>query len=135
MPNTSISKTLTTLPQSVRQVAEARILEIHEFQRAFGMEPRDDSTLTLSYATGKMPHMTSLQIAKELVIVDRVYQHTQYSSVLEEVMRKVTYYLKEKYSFISWTDIWSITRFYIPEMIKLYCIRMSGKSHQIMQFS
>lgn len=124
MPNTSVARSIAAMPQSVRQVAQGRVNEVHALQRRFGMEPRDDSTLTLSYATGKISNATALEVTKELVIVDRIHKKTSYAAVLEEVMRKITYFLKERYPHISWTDMWSISRFYIPEMVKLYCIRM-----------
>lgn len=130
---TSVSLYIENLPTSVRNVVQERVTEIHQLQRHFGMEPRDDSILTLQYAIGQLnSHVRGESIAKELVIVDRIHKQTAYSSILEETMRKVTNFMHEKYPFIMWGDLWKITRFYLTEIIKLYCIRVSGKQDTLL---
>jgi hypothetical protein len=127
----TVSQAINSLPTTVKNVAHERMKEVHSLQRSFGMEPRDDSTLTLAYATGKITNMSASSVAKELVIVDRLHKQTFYSIIIEQVMRNVTNYFHEKYPQIHWGDLWKVTRFYIPEALKLYCLRFYNKSSLI----
>lgn len=130
---TSVSVYIQNLPASVRSVVQQRLVDVHEIQRQFGMEPRDDSILTLQYVTGQInSQVSAVSIAKELVVVDRIHNQTAYSSILEETMRKVTNFMHDRFPAIKWGDLWRITRFYLPEIVKLYCIRVSGKQETLM---
>ena len=130
---TSVSVYIENLPTSVRNVAQERVAEVYRIQRQFGMEPRDDSILTIQYATGQLSSQVSAEsIAKELIIVDRIHKETAYSTILEETMRKVTNFMHQRFPHIMWGDLWKITRIYLPEIIKLYCIRVSGKQDTLM---
>lgn len=61
-------------------------------------------------------------VAKELVHVDFIYKNSNYSQIIEDVMREIAYHFKFKYN-LDWNTTWEMTRFYVPEMLKMYCIR------------
>jgi len=107
-------------------VASDRLQCVMNAQKRLGMNPREDSTLTYRFAVGEAPEYMNdpLRVARELVIVDRIYKHTTYGLIIQDVMRGIAYYLKEQYS-ISWTQAWDVTRFYAPTMLKMYCVKHS----------
>jgi hypothetical protein len=86
--------------------------------------PRDDSQLTYNYATGHVDDfMDNPQIiARELHAVNQIYTMTDYKDILEDTMRQIAYYLKEKHRFLNWNEVWSITKFYVPDMVKMHCV-------------
>ena len=98
-------------------------------QRALGMEPRADSRLTQSFVAGTAePEYSSPEIvAHELVMTDHIYSTTLYGDIIEEVMRNVARWIRRKYK-LSWTDSWSIVRFYAPTMLKLHCMISTGQA-------
>ena len=63
-------------------------------------------------------------IANELVFVDMICKKTTYCAIIEYAMRIIAFKIKRKYNNLTWTDTWDITRFYVPSMLKLYCIRL-----------
>ena len=104
-----------------------KIEEVHTNQKKFGMTPRTDSILTYNYALGNVPdYLNDAEtVAKELVIVDYIFKNTNYSAIIEDVMREIAYHLKYKYR-LDWNTTWDMTRFYVPDMLKLYCIKKNG---------
>lgn len=109
-------------------VVQTRIDQVHALQRRYGMEPRQDSKLTLAYAHGDVEpeYATAEAVAHELVMVDRIYQTTLYSVILEDAMRGIANRLKKEVRHISWNDVWRIVRFYAPTILKLYCLRKAA---------
>lgn len=100
--------------------ARERAAQVCAAQRARGMEPRDDSLLTFQFAAGTIDG-TADTIAAELVFVDRIYHETPYGECVEEVLRKVAAGLKQRHK-LTWTETWTIVRFYGPTMLKLWCL-------------
>ena len=104
-----------------------RVDEVRQMQIKFGMEPRDDSILTYRYAIGDVPDYlnSSESVAKELVIVDYIFKNSNYGQIIEEVMREVAGFIHFKHK-LDWVSAWDITRFYVPDMLKMYMIKKHG---------
>lgn len=101
-----------------------RLEDVHTEQRKLGMSPRKDSLLTYNYAMSTTPdYFDSAQtVAKELVFVDYIYQNTRYADIIEEVMREIALHVRQRYR-VNWTTAWDITRFYVPDMLKMYLLK------------
>ena len=61
-------------------------------------------------------------IAKELIAVDYIFKNTNYGNIVEDVMREVAGHFRAKYK-LNWNETWEITKFYVPDMLKLYCLK------------
>ena len=114
-------KSVNALPELERRAAWKRIASIHREQRELGMEPRNDSQLTFKYAIKEIDDAPR-EIANELMVVDRIYNDTEYSAIIEDVLREIAHHIKRKYN-LSWSDTWELVRFYGPTMLKLYCLK------------
>lgn len=121
MPTFDLAASLDALPLDEQVSARARVSQVHAAQRLQGMQPRNDSLLTFRYAVGEIEDIPSA-IANELVIVDKIHKNTRYCELIEHVMRIIAFKLKTKYN-MTWTDAWTVTRFYVPSMLKFYCIK------------
>ena len=119
-----IDTALAELPVEKRVIAEQRVASVHAAQRLKGMEPRKDSQLTFRYATDDSSADLPSSIANELVFVDMICQKTSYCAIIEYVMRIIAFKIKRKHTNLTWTDTWDITRFYVPSMLKLHCVRL-----------
>lgn len=117
----SLTNELQQLSAEAREAAMEKVDMVRAAQRARGMEPRDDSRLTYTYAMSDGTELPSV-IADELVMVDKIYQTTPYGRILEEVLREIANFVRSKYR-LSWIDTWEVTRFYGPTMLKLYCLK------------
>lgn len=111
-----------------QDVIQNRIDNVHTLQKIYGMEPRQDSKLTLAYARGETEpeYATAEAVAHELVMVDRIYKTTLYSAIIEDVMRGIANRLKKEVKHITWTEAWNVVRFYAPTILKLYCLRKAA---------
>ena len=121
----SVNAELAKLPSDTREEVSRKIDLVHAAQRRLGMEPRDDSSLTFNYAAGHLEDDETLlpsTVANELFIVDHIHKTTNYAGIIEDVMREVAEDLWVKYR-LSWSDTWEVVRFYVPTMLKLYCIK------------
>ena len=118
----SIQQKLSSLPDEERALAERRIRMVHAAQQRIGMVPRDDSQLTYKYAIGELEDDVPSSIANELLIVDKLHKETPYGNILEPALRELASKLKTAHR-ITWTDTWTIVRFYGPTMLKLYCAK------------
>ena len=109
-------------------IFQNRINDVHALQKMYGMEPRQDSKLTLAYARGESEpeYATAEAVAHELVMVDRIYKTTLYSAIIEDVMRGIANRLKNEIKYLTWTESWNIVRFYAPTILKLYCLRKAA---------
>ena len=107
--------------------AAIRLQQLHDMQRAMGMEPRKDSHLTTQWVEGNADpvYETVTDVAHELVFVDYIYQHTLYGEVIEESMRLLAEWVRAEFR-IPWTQTWELVRWYAPTMLKLYFLRRSG---------
>lgn len=103
---------------------ERRLNAVIAEQHRLGMAPRSDSRLTVQYAHGSCDpvYTTAAVVAQELVLVDFVFHETLYGEIVEDVMRAVAHRLKRQYRRTSWHDVWDVTRFYVPAMLKAYCL-------------
>jgi len=101
-----------------------RLNTVKSKQLEYGMTPRADSILTYNYAMGNVPKYLDdpCIIAKELVIVDYIYKNTNYADIVEDVMREIAGFVKSYYK-LDWNTTWEIVRFYVPDMLKFYCMR------------
>ena len=115
---------LETRLSTLNEAQLSRIEDVRRAQATLGMTPRNDSILTYNYAIGDIPdYMDDPKVvAKELVIVDHIYANTNYATIIEDVMREIASFIHFKYK-IDWTSTWEMVRFYVPDMLKLYCIR------------
>ena len=93
---------------------------LHQWQRYYNMEPRDDSRLTKMFVDGEIG-MSPDQVARELMAVDYLYRATLYGEIIEDFLRLVATRLREEYS-LSWKATWNIVRFYGPIALKLMCV-------------
>ena len=123
-----LAKSVTLLPEERQPRVKQRIELVVAAQRRLGMEPRNDSQLTWSYAIGALDddHVPSA-IANELLTVDLIFNTTPYATIIEDALREIAHHIKYKYK-LSWTDTWDITRFYGPSMLKLYCYNQRASS-------
>ena len=118
-----LANSLASLEEDRKAEVMQRLELVHAAQRRMGMEPRNDSQLTWNYAIGKLDEEDAPStIANELFVVDNIFRTTNYSSIVEDVMREVAHHMKQKYR-LTWTDAWEMTRFYAPTMLKLYCMK------------
>ena len=97
------------------------VAEVHAWQRHYGMEPRDDSKLTGLYASGQLCGMGPDEVARELVATDALYQTTLYGEVIEDVLRGMADRLRREHPGLTWTQTWTLVRFYGPIALKLLC--------------
>jgi hypothetical protein len=104
-----------------------RVSDVRAAQRARGMAPRDDSALTIAFARGEQveDYPTADVVADELWVTNRVYETTLYGEIASDVMRRVAADLRARHA-LSWAVTWEIVRFYVPTMLKLYCLEASG---------
>jgi hypothetical protein len=105
---------------------DARTLEVHEWQRYYGMEPRQDSRLTQLYSSYQTGSMGPDEVARELVAADFLHKQTLYGSLLEAFMRRVADEVRRRHPTLSWTATWEIVRFYAPIALKLMAVGSSG---------
>ena len=120
-----LTEAIEALSSTEREIALERVEWVHSAQRQRGMEPRNDSILTYKYAIGELEEDdVPSTIAAELVFVDKLYKHTNYGRIVEDVLRGIADAMKRKYN-LSWNDTWDIVRFYGPTMLKLYCLKNS----------
>ena len=119
-----LAEAVRLLPTEDQENAMRRIQTVQAAQRRLGMEPRNDSRLTFNYAVGLLEDAEDIPsaVANELVVVDRIFRETNYSSIVEAVLREIAAQVKQRYR-ISWTDTWDIVRFYGPVLVKLHCIK------------
>lgn len=103
----------------------ARVEEVRSEQMRLGMQPRNDSILTYNFAIQKIDeHLNdATKVAQELYHVDYIYKNTEYASIVEDVMREIARLVHFKYK-LDWNTAWEIVRFYVPDMLKMYCIHM-----------
>jgi hypothetical protein len=101
---------------------ERRIACLHEWQRYYNMEPRDDSRLTQLFADGQTANMSVDEVARELMATDFIHRHTLYGDVIEDYMRAVATRLRAAHPGLSWTRTWEIVRAYAPIALKLMCL-------------
>ena len=128
----SIREELNTCSNERKNILLSRINDIAQLQEKNGMTSRDDSLLTWKHVNRfSTPSPHDVAIAKELVAVDYIHKNTEYSKLIEEVMRLVAFDLVSKDNF-QWGDAYKLTRKYIPDMIKLYCLHREQK--QIKEF-
>lgn len=118
----SIREELDACSEEKKCILLSRINDISKLQAKNGMTSRDDSLLTwkhVNHFSKSSPN--DVAIAKELVAVDYIHNHTEYSKLIEEVMRLVAVELVTKDNF-QWGDAYKLARKYIPDMMKLYCL-------------
>ena len=99
---------------------EGRRRAVQEWQRYYGMEPRNDSKLTDMFAEGHLPWSPDA-VARELFSTNFIYQETVYGEVIEDFMRAVASRIRRE-NGTSWKHTWDITRFYAPIALKLLCM-------------
>lgn len=120
-----LTAAVAALPEEERSVVQTKIELVQNAQRRLGMEPRNDSSLTFNYARGLLEEDdVPSSVANELVIVDRIHRDTNYSLIIEDVLREIADHIRRKYR-LPWVDAWDIVRFYGPTMLKLYCVKPS----------
>lgn len=119
----SVSRAIDELDDDKQQRAKARLSMVHQEQYRLGMTPRDDSRLSFAYAIGDAEENDSTPqcIANELYVVDHIYKKTDYAFLLEAVMRAIALHIRKKYR-LTWTTTWDVTKFYVPSMMKMYCL-------------
>lgn len=112
---------------SLTEEQAKRLQKVKDEQLRIGMTPRNDSILTYNFAIRDVPDYLddAKTVAHELAIVDFIHKNTKYGELIEDVMREVASHICSKYR-LDWTTTWKLTRFYVPDMLKLYCVRQAG---------
>lgn len=105
-------------------VVESRRDEVRAWQRAYHMEPRDDSRLTELYAHGTCTWPADV-VARELVVTDFIFQNTPYGELLEDFMRALAARVRADFH-LSWGATWEVARFYGPIALRLMCLDATG---------
>ena len=101
-----------------------RLQLLHDWQRYYNMEPRNDSRLTRMYINGVIDWPVDV-VARELVATDFIFKNTLYGEVIEEFMRRVAHTIRSMYK-LSWSATWEIVSFYAPIALKLMLLDRSG---------
>lgn len=127
----SIENELAALSPETRTRVESGLAEVWAKQRALGMEPRDDSQLTFNFASGRLSDDTAESVAQELVAVDRIFKTTRYPDIVQDALPLIANHLKQRYKYLTWTEVWEIARFYGPTMLKLYCAKQPATRARI----
>lgn len=105
---------------------EERQQSVHDWQRFYNMDPRQDSRLTDLFCKNSLPaEWTAKTVARELMATDFIYKNTLYGELIEDFMRAVALRLRERHS-ITWKATWDIVRFYAPTALKLLCLEQTG---------
>ena len=104
---------------------QGRVHAVQEWQRFYGMEPRSDSKLTEMFGRGEL-FMSPDEVARELMATDFIYKQTLYGELIEEFMRRVAAKIKRQHK-LTWTDTWTIVRFYAPIALKIICLQMTDQ--------
>lgn len=118
-----LTKSLDSLPTDQRATAWDRVHAVFAAQLQLGMQPRNDSVLTFNYAVDNAePGDSPIAIARELVVVNYIFQNTNYGAIVEEVLRALSNSVKSRYG-LTWKQSWDIVRFYGPTIVKLYCVK------------
>ena len=94
---------------------------VQEWQKFYGMSPRNDSALTVKFENGELPFHNPRSVARELVATHFIFQETLYGEVIEGYMRAVAERLRSAYR-LSWSATWEIVRFYAPIALKLMMV-------------
>ena len=102
-----------------------RLSCLHNWQRYYGMEPRNDSRLTRLYAEGRINDSPDA-VARELVYTDYIFKTTLYGEFSADFFKGVANRLKVGYPSLTWTDIWEIATFYSPIALKLLMVLRCG---------
>lgn len=116
----AVCHSLVDMDEYERRKDEIRLLQVER-----GMAPRPDSKLSDQYARGLLPHTTAEEVVDELISVHQIFVYTRYDQVLEETMRCLASLVKDTYH-LTWTQTWTIVRFYAPTMLKLWCLEENG---------
>lgn len=122
------SATTSLLPLSAMttmDVEQRRLALLHEWQAFYNMTPRGDSALTRRFVSGELTWPVDV-VARELMATHFLYQSTLYGEYLEEYMRWMAIRLRQGHPNLSWSDTWTIVRFYGPLTLKLYMILQCG---------
>lgn len=100
---------------------EDRVALVHQWQKSYEMDPRDDSKLTQLYARGALSDWGADEVARELVLTDLIFKNTLYGELAEDFMRAVCAQLRARHR-LSWSAAWRIVRFYAPIALKCICV-------------
>lgn len=101
-----------------------RLVQVHEWQKYYNMEPRHDSTLTKKFVKGEVTCHPSV-IARELVATDFIYKHTLYGELIEDFFRHLAFLITLNYK-LDWKPAYVIVREYGSIALKLLMIIHSG---------
>lgn len=104
---------------------EKRREDVIQWQHYYNMIPRNDSKLTILFCEEKID-WSAQEVARELIATDFIFSNTLYGEVIADFMRQVAGYIKKRYTKLTWTQVWDITRFYAPVALKLICLSTSG---------
>ena len=121
-----MSSKLDSFLDSATEDEKRKVNIIREEQARIGMVTRNDSQLTIEFACGRLKEedgygADGICVVEELFIVDQIFKTTLYGEIIQDVMRAIAYWIKANFC-ISWPDTWKLVRFYIPEMLKMYCL-------------
>jgi hypothetical protein len=124
----SLARELQGCSEMQRMLFEMRIRDIASRQRQNGMEPRDDSMLTWKHINQfPQSHPSDIDVAKELVAVHFIHNHTAYRNINEAMMRSFAGDLVQNHNFF-WGDAYQLARKYVPDMVKLFCLMNEKKT-------
>ena len=99
-------------------IAAERLSELHQWQAFYNMIPREDSQLTKRFVNGEISWPVDV-VARELMATDYIYRATLYGEMLEGYMRKLADRLRSHHPELTWSQTWTIVRFYGPISLKL----------------
>lgn len=118
-----VATSVATFMLDATESQRATVAGICAIQRSMGMNPRDDSLLTVNYALGQTGSLykSPYEVAQDLTAVDLIYETTLYAEIVEDLMRRIAAWIEAAYG-LPWGDVWALVRAFAPTMIKLYCV-------------
>ena len=118
-----VATSVATFMLDATESQRATVAGICAIQRSMGMNPRDDSLLTVNYALGQTGSLykSPYEVAQDLTAVDLIYETTLYAEIVEDLMRCIAAWIEAAYG-LPWGDVWALVRAFAPTMIKLYCV-------------
>lgn len=91
--------------------AEDRLMRVRVLMaEAASMDVRHDSRLAWLYATeqGLGAGMSVEEAALDMMAIQYIYEHTEYSSLVQSNLRAIADWCKEQYPTVPWHQVWEI---------------------------
>ena len=91
---------------------------------------RDDSMLTRNFVLQECDptYQCAEDVANTMFVMDIIHNQTLYPEMVEGTLRMLADSLHAQYPHVSWSSLWTTTRFHGTIALKLQCLAMAGFS-------